>query len=72
MAPSLTHDQKIQIASLTGNVPLALDVVEAIFKFPDAPSAEDAIQDLKDHPLQTISPVELHSKVVTCIDLAYS
>ena len=24
VAPSLTHDQKIQIASLTGNVPLAL------------------------------------------------
>ena len=72
MAPSLTHDQKIQIASLTGNVPLALDVVGAIFKFPDAPSAEDVIQDLREHPLQTLSPVELHSKVDACIGLAYS
>ena len=72
VAPSLTHDQKTQIASLTGNVPLALDVVGAIFKFPDAPSAEDVIQDLRDRPLQTLSPVELHSKVATCIDLAYS
>ena len=72
VAPSLTHDQKIQIASLTGNVPLALDVVGAIFKFPDAPSPEDVIQDLRDHPLQTLSPVELHSKVDACIGLAYS
>ena len=72
VAPILTHDQKIQIASLTGNVPLALDVVGAIFKFPDAPSVEDVIQDLRDHPLQALSPVELHSKVDACIGLAYS
>ena len=72
VAPSLTHDQKIQIASLTGNVPLALDVVGAIFKFPDAPSAEDVIKDLREHPLQTLSPVELQSKVNACIGLAYS
>ena len=31
VAPSLTDDEKIQIAKLTGNVPLALDVVGAIF-----------------------------------------
>ena len=72
VAPSLTHGQKIQIASLTGNVPLALDVVGAIFKFPGAPSATDEIQGLRDHPLQTLSPVELHSKVDACIGLAYS
>ena len=34
----------MEIARLTGNVPLALDVVGAIFKFPDAPSAESVIQ----------------------------
>ena len=75
VAPSLTHDQKIQIACLTGNVPLALDVVGAIFKFPDAPSAEDVIQDLKEQLIPTLSPkgsVEVNTKVDTCIGLAYS
>ena len=72
VAPSLTHDQKIQIASLTGNVPLALDVVGAIFKFPDAPSAEDVIQDLRDQLIPTLSPAGVQSKVDACIGLAYS
>ena len=47
LAPSLTDVQKMQIAELTGNVPLALDVVGAIFKFPNAPTAEEVIQGLK-------------------------
>ena len=47
VAPSLTDDEKRKIADLTGNVPLALDVVGAIFKFPDAPTAKDIIQGLK-------------------------
>ena len=41
LAPSLMEDQKRQIADLTGNVPLALEVVGAIFNFPDAPTAEE-------------------------------
>ena len=43
LAPSLTDNQKMQIADLTGNVPLALDVVGAIVKFPDAPTPEEVI-----------------------------
>lgn len=72
VAPSLTNDQKIQIAELTGNVPLALDVVGAIFKFPNAPTAKEVIQGLKVNPIGVLSPSKLRSKVDVSIGLAYS
>ena len=73
VAPTLTDDQKRQIADYTGNVPLALDVIGAIFKFPDAPSAESVIQGLKKQLVRTLSPPELpYSNVDMFISLAYS
>ena len=72
IAYSLTNVQKMQIAELTGNVPLALDVVGAIFKFPNAPTAEEVIQGLKKNPVTTLSPPELYSHLDTSIGLAYS
>ena len=71
LAPSLTDNQKMQIADLTGNVPLALAVVGAIFKFPDAPTPEEVIEGLKKNLVGTLSPAELHSKVDVSISLAY-
>ena len=71
LAPSLTDNQKMQIADLTGNVPLALAVVGAIFKFPDAPTPEEVIEGLKENLVGTLSPAELHSKVDVSISLAY-
>ena len=72
LAPSLTDVQKMQIAELTGNVPLALYVVGALFKLPQAPTAEEIIQGLKKNPVETLSPPELLSNVDVCISLAYS
>ena len=72
LAPSLTDDQKTQIAELTGNVPLALDVVGAIFKFPNAPTVEEVIQSLKENPVTTLSTSKIHSKLDVSIALAYS
>ena len=71
LAPSLMDNQKMQIADLTGNVPLALDIVGAIFKFPDAPTPEEVIEGLKVNLVGTLSPAELHSKVDVSISLAY-
>ena len=68
LAPSLTEDQKRQIADLTGNVPLALEVVGAIFNFPDAPTAEEVIDDLRENLVATLSPDELHTKVDASIN----
>ena len=61
----------MQIADLTGNVPLALAVVGAIFKFPDAPTPEEVIEGLKENLVGTLSPAELHSKVDVSISVAY-
>ena len=72
VAPVLTHDQMIQIANLTGNVPLALDIVGAIFNYPDPPAVEEVIQGLIDNLVATLSPIEVHSKVDVSIGLAYS
>ena len=72
LAPSLTDVQKMQIAELTGNVPLALDVVGAIFKFPNAPTAEEVIQSLRENPVTTLSSSKIHSKLDVSIGLAYS
>ena len=72
LAPSLTDVQKMQIAELTGNVPLALDVVGAIFKFPNAPTAEEVIQSLRENPVTTLSSPKIHSKLDVSIGLAYS
>ena len=72
LAPSLTDVQKMQIAELTGNVPLALDVVGAIFKFPNAPTAEEVIQSLKEHPVITLSMSKIHLNLNVSIGLAFS
>ena len=72
LAPSLTDVQKMQIAELTGNVPLALDVVGAIFKFPNAPTADEVIQSLREKPITTLSSSKVHPKLDVSIGLAYS
>ena len=72
LAPSLTDVQKMQIAELTGNVPLALDVVGAIFKFPNAPTVDEVIQSLKEHPVITLSMSKIHLNLNVSIGLAFS
>ena len=66
VAPSLTDDQKRQIADLTGNVPLALQVIGPIFKFQNAPFSEKVILKLRDNLPR---PAQLPT---SSIDLAYS
>ena len=72
LAPTLTDVQKMQIAELTGNVPLALDVVGAIFKFPNAPTVDEVIHGLRENPVTTLSSSKIHSKLDVSIGLAYS
>ena len=72
LAPTLTNVQKMQIAELTGNVPLALEVVGAIFKFPNAPTVDEVMQGLRENPVTTLSPSKIHSRLDVPIGLAYS
>ena len=72
VASGLTMEQMTQIADLTGNVPLALDVIGAIFNYPGAPTAEEVIEGLKKDAVTTLSPKVVHSKVNVPFHLAYS
>ena len=72
VASGLTKGQMTQIADLTGNVPLALDVIGAIFNYPGAPTAEEVIEGLKKDAVTTLSPKVVHSKVNAPFRLAYS
>ena len=72
VASGLSKGQMKQIADLTGNVPLALDVIGAIFNYPGAPTAEEVIEGLKKDAVTTLSPKVVHSKVNVPFRLAYS
>ena len=72
VASGLSKEQMTQIADLTGNVPLALDVIGAIFNYPGAPAAEEVIEGLKKDAVTTLSPKVVHSKVNAPFHLAYS
>ena len=72
VALGLTMEQMTQIADLTGNVPLALDVIGAIFNYPGAPTAEEVIEGLKKDAVTTLSPKVVNSKVNAPFHLAYN
>ena len=72
VAPQLINDQMVEIANLAGNVPLALDIIGAIFNFPEAPTVKEVIQGLRENVVATLSPLELNSRIDVSIGLAYS
>ena len=49
---------------LTGNVPLAIEVVGAIFSFPEAPTPERVKQDLKEYLTPTPSPEHINKRSI--------
>ena len=73
LVPTLSFKERVVIAELTGNVPLAIEVVGAIFSFPEAPTPERVIQDLKEYLIPTLSPEHINkrSRVDVSIKLAY-
>ena len=68
---NLTEQDKTDIAELTGNVPLALEIVGTILNYPNAPTVHSIIHDLKENPIPTLSQREIHSSVNISIGLAY-
>jgi predicted ATPase len=51
----LTSENREAIANLTGKIPLALQIIASLLTSPSAPSPEDIIQELKKHPIETLS-----------------
>jgi tetratricopeptide (TPR) repeat protein len=64
-SPSLLSvNEKIAIANLTGNVPLALQIVGSLLnKRLNPPTPYVIIEELKLHPIPTLSPPDLHRKM---------
>ena len=52
----LTTSQREQIIHLTGNVPLALQIVSSLFNFPISPSPTEVIQELNKDIIHFLSP----------------
>ena len=60
----LSVNEKIAIADLTGNVPLALQIVGSLLnKRLNPPTPYVIIEELKRHPIPTLSPPDLHRKM---------
>jgi ATP-dependent Lon protease len=64
-SPSLlSENEKISIANLTGHVPLALQIVGSLLnKRLNPPTPYVIIEELKLHPIPTLSPPDLHRKM---------
>jgi DNA replication protein DnaC len=69
----LTHEEKEQIANLTGNVPLALQIIGSLLHLPDSPSPAVLIDELKNELITTLSPEDFpaHDQVFTSINVSY-
>ena len=70
---SLSSKEKEQIANLTGNVPLALQIIGSLLHLPDSPSPTVLIDELKNELIKTLSPEDFpaHEQVFTTIGLSY-
>ena len=66
---NLTQEDKVEIANLTGNHPLALEIVSAIFNLPEPPQPEDLIEDLKTETLQD-HELSNEERLCVCIKIA--
>lgn len=69
----LSHEEREQIAHLTGNVPLALQIIGSILRLPDSPSPAVLIDELKNELIKTLSPDDfpMHEQVFTTINISY-
>ena len=69
---SLTQEHMVEIANLTGNHPLALEIVGALFNMPEPPLPKVLIEDLKTKLIETLQDHELSTeeRLRVCIKVA--
>ena len=68
----LTQEHKVEIANLTGNHPLALEIVSALFNLPEPPLPEVLIEDLKTKLIETLQDHELSNEERLCVCIKVS
>ena len=71
---NLTSENRETIAKLTGRIPLALQVIASLLTLPSPPSPEEIIQELKKHPIETLSHDKLpqNRQVNASFSLSYN
>ena len=69
----LSCEEKEKIASLTGNVPLALQIIGALLHLPDSPSPSTIIGKLEEELILTLSSEDLppHEQIYATITVSY-
>ena len=69
---NLTQEDKVEIANLTGNHPLALEIVSGIFNLPKPPQPEVLIEDLGTELIETLNDRELSTEemIHVCVRVA--
>ena len=69
----LNETQEGKIAKLTGNVPLALQIISSLLELPSSPSPNTIIEELQKEPIVLLSPKELlpSQQVNASITLSY-
>ena len=63
LAPNLQQEGRVKIANLTGNHPLALEIVGALFQLPEPPQPEVLIEDLESKLIETLHDYRLSTEV---------
>ena len=69
---NLTQEDKVEIANLTGNHPLALKIVSGIFNLPKPPQPEVLIEDLGTELIEILNDRELNTEemIHVCVRVA--
>ena len=68
---NLTSSEVEVIAKLTGNAPLALQIVGALWTLPNPPTPSVIIEELQQRPIPLLSQDEFEYKINVSIDLSY-
>ena len=73
LIPTLKDEEILTIANLTGNVPMALELVSAVFNHPRVKDANKVIQGLRENVIAYLSQNKItgEPRIDAVIDLAY-
>ena len=69
----VSEDERLTLAEITGNVPLALRILGSLLNTPDPPSAKKVISELQSELIETLSREELpsHYRIQASLNLSY-
>ena len=71
LTPNLKQEERVKIANLTGNHPLALEIVGTLMIFPESPIPQGLIEDLKSKQIVTLHDPQLspEERIRVCFEV---